>query len=57
MDGPGILVMFQSSEADQGEKYPNQSNDQVDNSTHGPPPFFIIFQQNQNNLVKKFRRV
>ena len=52
MDRPGILVMFQSSEADQGEKYPNQSNDQVNNSTHGPPPFIIIFQKNDNNPLK-----
>ncbi|KUK92271.1 MAG: hypothetical protein XE06_1315 [Anaerolineaceae bacterium 46_22] len=45
-------MTFQSSEADQGEKKPNQSHNQVNNSTHGPPPFIIIFEMGQQKSRK-----
>jgi hypothetical protein len=45
-------MTFQSSEADQGEKKPYQSHNQVNNSTHGPPPFIIIFEMGQQKSRK-----
>lgn len=40
VDGLVWITVFKSSETDQGEHKTDQTNNKVDNSTHGLPPFY-----------------
>jgi len=50
LDWSVIIATLQPSEADQGEQKTNQTNDKINNSAHGPPPFKKYYTKSQFNF-------